>query len=67
MTGTIRTPNRFGHEMRARKRNDPAAAYKSECITRPMTKEERAWLDSLPKPDKKGISIGANLWSAKES
>jgi len=67
MAGTIRTPNRYGHDTRARKRHEPAAAYKSECITRPMTPEERAWVEALPKPDSKGIAIGANLWSGKES
>lgn len=56
-----RTPNRYGTELRARKRVQAAQSVVSECITRPMTPEERAWMDSLPKTNSKQRVIGANL------
>lgn len=66
MLAIVRTPKRYGHEWRARKRSEPIAGYTSKCITRPMTSAERAWMDSLPKPKKSEKAIGANLWMAKD-
>ncbi|WP_309479409.1 hypothetical protein [Brevibacillus agri] len=60
-----RTPNRFGTDMRARRRTEPAQAAHSECITRPMTPEERAWMESLPKPHKKDRIIGMSIAAEK--
>lgn len=36
-----------------------------ECMTRPMTPEERTWIDSLPKPRAKERIIGMNVTTDK--
>ncbi|GED71209.1 hypothetical protein BRE01_49110 [Brevibacillus reuszeri] len=61
MSRAIRTPNRYGTDMRARKRDEHINPLVSECITRPMTEEERARLESLPKPQPKDRIVGINI------
>ncbi|MGO0058618.1 hypothetical protein ACTID9_00885 [Brevibacillus fluminis] len=39
-------------ENKEKTRPELAVSYASECITRPMTPEEKAWMESLPKPEK---------------
>lgn len=56
-----RTPNKYGTEMRARKRTDAAQPMISECITRTMTPEERVRMDSLSKSNSKQRAVGVNL------
>jgi|GEM_PF-5558510 hypothetical protein len=58
-------PNRYGTDMRARKRTEPVQAVNNECITRPMTPAERAWMDSLPKPHPKSKIIGMSIAAEK--
>ncbi|NRQ51959.1 hypothetical protein [Brevibacillus sp. HD1.4A] len=53
-------PNRYGTDMRA-----PVQAVNNECITRPMTPAERAWMDSLPKPQPKERIIGMSIAAEK--
>lgn len=66
MKRMARAPNRYGTEMRARKRTEAVQPMISECITRPMTPEERARMDSLPKVNSKQRVIGANLCIQKD-
>lgn len=61
-----RTPNRYGTEMRARKRTDATQPMISECITRTMTPEERVRMDSLSKSNSKQRVVGVNLWMPKD-
>lgn len=61
MSRSTRNPNRYGTEMRARKRMESAQLNNSECVTRPMTAAERAWMDSLPKPHPKERVIGVGI------
>ncbi len=61
MSKAVRTPNRYGTDMRARRRDDKITSAVGECITRPMTEDERARLESLPKPEPKERIIGMNI------
>ncbi|MGG3012264.1 hypothetical protein ABEO98_22620 [Brevibacillus parabrevis] len=58
-------PNRYGTDFRARKRPEPSPPYNSECVSRQMTPEERAWMESLPKPHKKDRIIGMSIAAEK--
>lgn len=59
MSRHVHIPKTLGQEKRARSRQDsePGPLF-GECITRPMTPEERAWVESLPKPRPKERVIG---------
>lgn len=61
MSRSTRNPNRFGTDMRARKRQDTTSYVVSECITRAMTNDERARIEALPKPQRKERIIGMNV------
>ncbi|KMZ42539.1 hypothetical protein AC624_16195 [Bacillus sp. FJAT-27238] len=56
-----RAPSRFGTDMRARKRDEAISSAVGECITRPMTEEERKRLDLIPKPRLKERIIGMSI------
>ena len=43
----------LGQDFRARRRPDLGITLTSQCTVRPMTAEEKAWIDSLPKPNGK--------------
>jgi hypothetical protein len=67
MSRHARIPKTLGADFRARRRQDPSPApLFGKCTTRPMTPEERAWIESLPKPDRKRHMVGVNLWGSKD-
>lgn len=43
----------YGTEFRARKKQEQPERFHGECTTRRITPQEEAWLDTLPKPERK--------------